>query len=283
MRGYSESLRERFTGRMRWLLMAVTVAAAGLSAWAVWTAARWPDVAALRLENPVTTSFIERYREQERAAGRPDGVAWSWVSWDQISPWLKQAVLVAEDVEFFSHRGFSPHEARQAVREAIARRRPPRGASTLTQQLAKNLWLSPERSLVRKVREALLTAQLERRLEKRRILELYLNVAEFGPGVFGAEAASQRYFGVPAAALDESRATMLAAGLPRPSTWHPGSKSPSYLRRVDQIRDLMERISFLDKYVGLGTRPAGPDSVAPPDVDGSGDSVSLPDLSFPPE
>jgi len=126
----------------------------------------------------------------------------------------------------------------------------PRGASTITQQLAKNLWLSPSRSPVRKVKEAILTWQLERRLAKTRILELYLNVVEFGPGVWGAEAAARHYFARPAAELDEDQAARLAAALPSPTKWYPGSSSAAYRRHVDSVRRRMDKADFLRRQIG---------------------------------
>jgi monofunctional biosynthetic peptidoglycan transglycosylase len=214
-----------------------------------WEAWRWPDVAGLARRPPATTAFIERSRAQQRAAGRPARVAWTWVEYARISPHLKRAVLVAEDVNFFSHRGFDTAEIGQALREALESGEPPRGASTITQQLAKNLWLSPSRNPLRKVKEALLTWQLERALSKRRMLEIYLNVVEFGPGIHGAEAASRHYFGKSAADLDEAEAAQLAAGLPRPSTWHPGSASRAYRRYVENIRRRMARAEFVRRQI----------------------------------
>ena len=178
----------------------------------------WPDVAALRTTEPETTAFMERYRERRRAAGEPDGVAWRWRPASAISHNLKRAVVAAEDIEFFSHDGFSASEARAALKEAVAERKVPRGASTITQQLAKNLWLSPSRNPFRKLKEAMLTRQLEHSLGKDRILEIYVNVVEFGPGIYGAEAAAQRYFGKAADHLTAHEAAQLAAGLPRPSS-----------------------------------------------------------------
>ena len=125
----------------------------------------------------------------------------------------------------------------------------PRGASTITQQLAKNLWLSPSRNPLRKLREGILTWQLERALSKRRILELYLNVVELGPGVYGVEAAARRYFGKPAAALEPMEAAQLAASLPRPRRWHPGVTSPAYQAHVKRVRERMERAQFLQRQV----------------------------------
>jgi monofunctional biosynthetic peptidoglycan transglycosylase len=178
------------------------------------------------------------------------------VPYDAISPQLKRAVLVAEDIEFFSHGGFSFAELRQAVRDALSGRRELRGASTITQQLAKNLWLSPSRNPLRKIKEALLTWQLERELSKKRILELYLNVAEFGPGIYGVEAAARHYFGAAAAEVGERQAAELAAALPRPSRWHPGSQSQSYERYILEIQRRMEMATFLRRLVDPGQPPS---------------------------
>lgn len=239
--------RIRRAGRAGRRLALVLVAGTGLVlAWEAW---HWPDVAALARQPPPTTAFIERSRAAARAGGRPAEVAWTWVDYARISPHLKRAVVVGEDINFFSHRGFDTHEIRVALREAIATGERPRGASTITQQLAKNLWLSPSRSPLRKARETVLTWQVERTLSKRRILEIYLNVVELGPAVHGAEAASRRYFGKSAAALDEAEAAELAASLPRPATWHPGSSSPAYRRYVDQIRRRMARAEFIREQI----------------------------------
>jgi monofunctional biosynthetic peptidoglycan transglycosylase len=210
-----------------------------------WEASRWPDVAALARRNPSTTAFIERYRAQQRAAGRDDRVQRAWAPYAAVAPSLKRAVLVAEDVNFFSHRGFDVGEIRTAVTKALEDVEPPRGASTITQQLAKNLWLSPSRNPFRKLEEAILTWRLERTLAKRRILELYLNVVEFGPGVYGAEAASRRYFGKSAAELEDDEAAQLAASLPSPATWHPGSAKRGYQRHVESITRRMAKATFL--------------------------------------
>jgi monofunctional biosynthetic peptidoglycan transglycosylase len=218
--------------------MLVTVAAGIWIGALIWT---WPSVGRLATARPATTAFIEQYRAQQRAAGRPDRVAWTWTPYAAISPALKRAVLVSEDVNFFSHHGFALDEMQNALEDALRDRELPRGASTITQQLAKNLWLSRSRNPLRKAKEALLTWQLERRLSKRRILELYLNVVELGPGVYGAEAASRRYFGKAAADLDADEAAQLAAALPRPATWHPGSPSRAYRRHVESVRRRMDR------------------------------------------
>jgi monofunctional biosynthetic peptidoglycan transglycosylase len=229
----------------RWLGRVVLLLAAGGVALVAWTAWWWPDVAALARRDPTTTAFIERWRDRQRAAGGDARVQRVWVPYAAIAPSLKRAVLVAEDINFFSHRGFDLAEMRTAVTRALEDGEPPRGASTITQQLAKNLWLSPSRDPLRKVREAILTRQLERRLSKRRILELYLNVVEFGPGLYGVEAASRRYFGKPAAEVTDDEAAALAAALPSPATWHPGSTRSGYRRHVETIKRRAAKATFL--------------------------------------
>jgi monofunctional biosynthetic peptidoglycan transglycosylase len=221
----------------------VLLAAGGYAAWKALT---WPDVARLSRASPKTTAFIEMYRAERRAEGKSDRVAWTWVPYSAISPALKRAVLVGEDIGFFSHHGFEVAEMKNALREAIEDKEMPRGASTITQQLAKNLWLSPSRNPLRKVEEAVLTWQIERRLGKRRILELYLNTVELGPGVYGAEAAARHWFGKSAADLTEEEAAQLAASLPNPEDWHPGSPSAAYRRHVQRILRRMEKASWID-------------------------------------
>jgi monofunctional biosynthetic peptidoglycan transglycosylase len=228
-------------------LRIVLVAGLALVGWGLWQWATWPDVARLERENPKTTAFLERWRESERAAGRPGQASLRFVPYGRISDQLKMAVVVGEDIDFFSHHGFATHEIETSLKEAWRERDLPRGASTITQQLAKNLWLSPSRNPWRKVKEALLTRQLESHLSKRRILELYLNVVELGPGVWGCENAARRYFGVSAADLDERQAAMLAASLPRPATWHPGASGRGYARYVREILGRMRGATWLRK------------------------------------
>jgi monofunctional biosynthetic peptidoglycan transglycosylase len=202
----------------------------------------WPDVAGLATDQPQTTAFIER----ARASGVD--VEWHWTPYHRISDPLKKAVVVAEDMSFFSHRGFDTHEIAVAAREAVQGKRL-RGASTITQQVAKNLWLTPSRSPVRKLREVVLTRQLERHLSKQRILEIYLNVAQFGPEIFGVEAAARDYFGCSAAEIVAEQAAQLAASLPRPTRWHPGVESRGYRRSCARILARMEQVAWLDSLL----------------------------------
>jgi monofunctional biosynthetic peptidoglycan transglycosylase len=204
----------------------------------------WPDVGLLATGIPDRVAAIERERQ---ARGRAD-LAPAWTPFRDVSPHLMRAVLVAEDIDFFTHRGFAWPELRAAWRDARAGHRR-RGASTITQQLAKNLWLSPERTVSRKLREAVLAIDLERRLTKRRILELYLNIVQFGPGTFGAEVAAQRYFGKPALFLTETESAQLAAGLSRPSQWNPSSTAPGYAERVALIQRRTVTAEFLWRHL----------------------------------
>ncbi len=238
--------------RLRTAALAVLAASLLIAAWQWLT---WPDVAALRNGRPESTAFIRAWEASEREAPRAARADQRWVPYAEISDNLKRAVLVAEDIDFFSHQGFAVEEMKSALRAALQEGETLRGASTLSQQLVKNLWLSPSRNPWRKVKEALLTRQLERQLPKRRILEIYLNVVEFGPGTYGAEAAAQRYFGRPASRLSERQAAALAAGLPS-RDWHPGSTSQRYRSRVERNCPMGRRFSraFITREEKLSLR-----------------------------
>lgn len=220
-----------------------------LLAYTVFQIATWPDVEALVRTNPGTTAFIERHKARREAEGKRPRVARTWVAYHAISPHLKCAVLAAEDMSFFDHDGFDVHEIEAAMRNAAEKGELPRGASTITQQLAKNLWLSPSYDPLRKIKEAMLTGEIEEHLSKRRILELYLNLVELGPGIYGAEAAARAYYGKSASALTEREAAELAASLPRPRSWNPQSKSKNYRKYVETILKRMQRAEYLRSRV----------------------------------
>ncbi len=161
----------------------------------------WPPIWPLASNNPETTAFIE-YRKSEWAAGNSEKtVRRTWKPLKSISPNLIKAVVIAEDTRFWSHAGFDLTGIREAVERNLDRGRIAAGGSTITQQLAKKLYFSPEKSFVSKLQEALVAIRLERDLSKERILELYLNCVEWGDGVFGAEAAARRYYGIGAGSL----------------------------------------------------------------------------------
>ena len=177
---------------------------------------RLPEPSLFVKQAPRTTALIEQRRAEAAEKGRRFSPRMSWVPLDRISPRLVQAVILSEDAKFFGHEGFDWVAIRDAAEQGIERGRFTRGASTITQQLAKNLWLGTERSLSRKAREAMLAVKLERQLPKRRILALYLNVVEWREGVFGAEAASRAWFGKSARDLTTAEAALLASMLPAP-------------------------------------------------------------------
>jgi monofunctional biosynthetic peptidoglycan transglycosylase len=214
--------------RRRRLLLACL---ALLAAWLAWEAATWPDVAGLAHAHPQSTAFIEKYRGWG-IFGPKRKVEHVWVPYSRIAASFKRAVIVSEDMRFFAHNGFDDAEIRAALKDAWEEKTFPRGASTITQQVAKNLWLSGSYNPLRKVKEAILTHQLETSLPKRRILEIYLNVVELGDGIYGAEAAARHYYHRSAAGLTERQAAELASALPRPRSWHPGVKSRAYQRDV---------------------------------------------------
>jgi monofunctional biosynthetic peptidoglycan transglycosylase len=206
------------------------ILAVGLYAWET-----YPSVAELRDANPETTALIEARLAAAQDAGQPPTRAQTWVPLDRISPNVLRAVLAGEDSHFFEHNGFDYKAIREAAEETWEEKQITRGASTITQQLAKNLYLSESRNPVRKLREAAITRSLEANLSKWRILEIYLNVAEWGEGIYGVEAAAQSYFKIPAARLNSSQASYLAAMIPNPRTVYNPSKNPRNVRRRQRI------------------------------------------------
>lgn len=201
----------------------------------------YPDVSRLARQRPEKTSFMEYRQRQWEREGRRKEIVWQWVPLSLISPYAVKAVIIAEDDKFWSHDGFDFEALQKALEKDLKKRRFKAGGSTITQQLAKNLFLTPERSLVRKAREAILAWRLERNLSKRRILELYLNVAEWGDALFGIEAASRRYFGKPASALSPREAALLAAVLPNPLRYNPADPGPYVQKRAEAIYRIMLR------------------------------------------
>ncbi len=196
-----------------------------------------PSADPLREGDPPVTALMETRAAEARAKGRTARRTFLPVPLREISPWLRHAVVNSEDARFFLHGGFDLKETQAALEKALEKGQLGRGASTLTQQLAKNLWLSEEHSLTRKAREALLASRLEA-LGKERILELYLNVVEWGEGIFGAEAAARTWFGVPAAQLLPEQAAVLAAMLPAPRKRSPRKPSARLRTRARQVLEL---------------------------------------------
>jgi monofunctional biosynthetic peptidoglycan transglycosylase len=175
-----------------------------------------PDVRELRTRNLASTAFMDLRAREARAEGRAARRVQQWVPYGRISPHLKRAVLVAEDAGFWGHKGIDLVEIKKALETDWERGTLMRGASTITQQLAKNLYLSPTRNPFRKLSELLITRRLEHELSKTRIFELYLNNIEWGDGIWGAEAAARTYFGIPAAAVGPDQAALMAGAIVNP-------------------------------------------------------------------
>ena len=198
-----------------------------------------------------------RQREQEaKMAGRPAGFQQSWVPLSRMSKHLIHAVLASEDQKFFGHEGVDWDAMEEALDNDRRAGRFARGGSTITQQLAKNLFFTTEKSLVRKLREVVVARWLEEDLGKRRILELYLNVIEWGDGIYGAQAAALRYYGKPASALDEIEAAGLGAMIPNPRTIHPRLFPRRHARAQRRVLWLMRSAGYLKREMGgIGAEP----------------------------
>jgi len=214
--------------------LAFAVAAfAGLALlWGAWIGAH---IAWYASHPPRETAFMAQRMDALRARNPKAQLKYHWVPYERISPHLKRALIAAEDATFAEHGGFDWNGIQKALERNRKKGRVVRGGSTITQQLAKNLFLSPDRSYWRKAEEAAITVLLEAMLPKRRILELYLNVIEWGNGVFGAEAAAQRYFGVSAAQLSAEQAARLAAMTPSPRVFERNIYSSYLAGRVATI------------------------------------------------
>jgi len=198
-----------------------------------------PDIAKLRKQNPKKTAFMEYREREEQGKSRKTKIDQRWVSLSNISPYLIKAVLIAEDDKFWRHEGFDYKAIQKALERDLKAKKLKFGGSTISQQLARNLYLTPEKSLLRKVREALITWRLEKVLSKKRILELYLNVVEWGDGIFGIEAASRYYYGKPSIQLTPVEATRLAAILPSPKRYNPLGDQGYVTNRANDIYNIM--------------------------------------------
>ncbi len=214
-----------------------------------------PDVRPLRAKNPETTAFIELRSSESRARGDKPRRAQRWVPYSRISPQLVRAVLVTEDSAFWQHDGLDYQQIRESMEVNLERGEFARGASTITQQLAKNLYLSPSKNPLRKLRELLIARRLENELTKQRILELYLNVIEWGNGIYGADAAARTYFGKPASQLDAPESALLAAAIANPRIMNPGSPTARLRRRQQMV---LRRMGAVEPPPVLAATPEGP-------------------------
>ena len=251
-----------------------------LAVWLLYEVLAFPDVAELKNAPPKTTAFMELRKKQLRAQGKDDDLKWRWVPYGRISPYLRRAVLVAEDNSFYDHEGVDTKGMKEAFERNWKRRKLTHGGSTITQQLAKNLYLSPSRNPIRKVREYFIARSLEKHLTKKRILEIYLNVVEMGERVYGAEAASRHYFGKSAAALTTREAALLAGCLPNPRVMNPGNPNKRLRARQQMILSRMKRWGYVfEREVLTEKKPA---AEAEPAQTETSDTAPVTDTDMPP-
>jgi monofunctional biosynthetic peptidoglycan transglycosylase len=269
--------RQNHTLRRILLILAIALGAFVAFEWLT-----FPNVAELKTSFPRATSFMEIRKRALRGEGKNDALLYNPVPYGSISPYLRRAVLVAEDDAFYEHGGVDVKALQEAIRRDWQRKKITHGGSTITQQLAKNLYLSPSRNPFRKAKEYLLAQSLERNLSKRRILELYLNVAEFGERVYGAEAAARFYFHESASALSPQQAALLAGCLPNPRLMNPGSPNKLLHWRQRMILSRLRRWGYLfEQQVLAEKKPAAEETqpqptetdLTPPPSDASAEPV----------
>jgi monofunctional glycosyltransferase len=226
-----------------------------------------PDVRGLATVNPTTTAWMEMRARQAAASGRKLRHEHRWVRYSRISQHLKRAVIVAEDSAFWEHEGVDLEQIRASMEINIEQGKAIRGASTITQQLAKNLYLSPSRNPIRKLRELIIARRLEATLNKARIFEIYLNVIEWGDGIWGAEAAARRYFGVPASALTAEQAALLAGAIINPrvlNAAHPNGRLVTRQRMILRRMGSVTPPSPVPVIVPVPETPTSDLPIAPP-------------------
>jgi len=231
----------------------------------------YPDVSKLKKENPKKTSFMEFRQKQWKEEGKRITIRQYWVPLSRISNYMTKAVIIAEDDKFWSHGGFDFEAIEKSVEKDLKEKKFKFGGSTISQQLAKNLFLNPSKNPLRKIKEAILTWRMEKNLSKRRILELYLNVAEWGEGIFGIEAAARHYYGKSAADLSADEAAHLAAVLPNPRKYNPTGTSRYVNNRSRIIYEIMvKRGIVVEEYEDVMKSPdeRGTTQTPPPLIDG---------------
>ncbi|MCX8085153.1 MAG: monofunctional biosynthetic peptidoglycan transglycosylase [Calditerrivibrio sp.] len=203
------------------------------------------DVKRLAKENPIPTSFMKYRMKQWENKGIKKTIKHTWVPLNQISRPMRLAVIVSEDSKFWQHDGFDFEAIQNAFEENFKSGRFKYGASTISQQVVKNIYLSPTKNPLRKIKEAILTYRMEQVVSKKRILEIYLNIAELGDGIFGVQEAAKFYYGKPASALSPIEAAQLAAILPNPIKYHPKSNQKFVTNRTKII---LNRIQTIEGY-----------------------------------
>ena len=255
-----------------WLIRGLTTAAAVAFAVLAYVYLTLPDVRVLATSNPTTTAFMKLREAEAERDGRKLRHLHRWVRYSRISKNLQRAVIVAEDSRFFEHEGLDLEELRKSLEINLEKGGAVRGGSTITQQLAKNLYLSPSKDPLRKLRELIIARRMEAALSKARIFEIYLNVIEWGDGVWGAESASRLYFGVPASALTREQAALLAGAIINPRVLNPARPNRRLLARQ---RIILSRMG--------GVEPPAPLPTPAPVEEEEADQFPLPGSAVPTE
>jgi monofunctional biosynthetic peptidoglycan transglycosylase len=234
----------------------------GALLWLAWGLPSRRAIHELAKHNPGRTAVMAQREEEARDAGRNPRTAQAWVPLTRVSRHVIHGVIAAEDQKFFGHEGVNWDAVKQSVEANRKAGRFARGGSTITQQLAKNLFFSTRKSLARKARELVAAYWLEQELSKARILELYLNVIEWGDGIYGVQAAALHYYGKPAANLDEQEAAALVAMIPNPRRINPSVNPSRHARATRRVLWLMASAGYIRRDVGgLGTEPPPPEPV----------------------
>jgi monofunctional glycosyltransferase len=220
----------------------------------------YPDVASLKKENFRQTAFMEYREKQWEKKGLHREIVHKWVPLRKVSPYVIKAVIIAEDDKFWRHEGFDFKAMQKAFEKDLKKKKFSAGGSTISQQLAKNLYLSPSKTPLRKIKEAIYTWRLERSLSKKRIVELYLNAAEWGDGIFGIQAAARHYYGKNASALNAQEAARLASVLPNPILYDPTGGKRYVLARSKAIyRIMIRRGIVIPEYEEVMNAPDEPE------------------------
>jgi monofunctional biosynthetic peptidoglycan transglycosylase len=239
----------------RWTFRIILACWVGSLVYLLWL----PYVPDLQKHNPTKTPLMELRERQALELHHRLRTIYLWKDLKEISPNLVHAVLLSEDDTFYQHHGFDLEQIQVAIKLDWAKKRFVYGGSTITQQLARSLYLSPRKSLFRKAKEALITVLLEHYLSKRRIMELYLNVVEWGRGIYGAEAAAQAYFQKPAIDLTPDEAAALASILPSPRRWNPASERGFMARRRTRLVARMRAAGYVP--IEVSTEPVVPEEI----------------------
>ena len=236
--------KKKFLRRFLWICLALILFGV---AFTLYSLISTRDLCEIATTNPKTTAFIEQRKEEWKDKGSKRKVYQKWVPLTAISPNLKNAVILSEDQNFYRHHGLDFYAIGLAFRRNLEEGEVKVGASTITQQLMKNLYLSPSRNPLRKWREAILALRVERCVRKNRILEIYLNVIEWGESTYGIEAAARRYFGKSAGSLNPSESALLVAMIPNPILYNPYRRNPSLLKRRNKLLRAMWKTGKISK------------------------------------